>query len=233
MMSSDEPTLAYQITDDEIIGSVLNSPQQENDSDTDTDNEFDRSEKISFNEGLEHGRQLIWREQRARYNQSHIVERHSYRGGGIMVWTRMSLVGHTDLDVFYGGTLTSVRYREKILNQYVHPYVAVIGPGFLLMDDIEQPHRARVAEEDFEGHGMEKMERPSESSDLNPIEPLWDYLGRQVAALSPPPRSLDELEQGLLRVWSLLPISLTDSSIDSMKSRYRQYIAARGGHISY
>ncbi|KFM71041.1 Transposable element Tcb1 transposase, partial [Stegodyphus mimosarum] len=59
MMCSDEPTLAYQITDDEIIGSVLNSPQQENDSDTDTDNKFDRSEKISFNEGLEHDEKYL------------------------------------------------------------------------------------------------------------------------------------------------------------------------------
>ncbi|GBM11098.1 hypothetical protein AVEN_242984-1 [Araneus ventricosus] len=43
--------------------------------------------------------------------------------------------------------------------------------------------------------------RPYASAiDLNPIEHLWDYLVRQVAALSPPPRSVDELEQGLLRV---------------------------------
>ncbi|GBL75355.1 hypothetical protein AVEN_194557-1 [Araneus ventricosus] len=67
----------------------------------------------------------------------------------------------------------------------------------------------------------------------NPIEHLWDYLGRQVAALSPPPRSLDELEQGLLRVWSSLPISVSDSLIDSMESRCRQCVQVRGGHIPY
>ncbi|GFV97168.1 HTH_Tnp_Tc3_2 domain-containing protein [Trichonephila clavipes] len=32
------------------------------------------------------GRLLIWREQRTRYHQSNTVERHSYRGGGILVW---------------------------------------------------------------------------------------------------------------------------------------------------
>ncbi|GBN69786.1 hypothetical protein AVEN_49209-1 [Araneus ventricosus] len=31
------------------------------------------------------GRLLIWREQRTRYHQSNTIERHSYRGGGIMV----------------------------------------------------------------------------------------------------------------------------------------------------
>ncbi|GBL86370.1 hypothetical protein AVEN_164544-1 [Araneus ventricosus] len=68
---------------------------------------------------------------------------------------------------------------------------------------------------------------------LNPIEYLWDYLGRQVAALSPPPRLLDELEQGLLLVWSSLAISVSGNLIDSMESRCRYCIQVRGGHIPY
>ncbi|GFW61852.1 DDE_3 domain-containing protein [Trichonephila clavipes] len=49
------------------------------------------------------------------------VEKHSYRGGGIMVWAWISLGGHTDLHLFQGGTLTGVRYRDKILDPYVRP----------------------------------------------------------------------------------------------------------------
>ncbi|GFW42790.1 HTH_Tnp_Tc3_2 domain-containing protein [Trichonephila clavipes] len=54
------------------------------------------------------GRLLIWREQRTRYHQSNTVERHSYRGGGILVWAGISLGGHTDLHVFHGGTVTGL-----------------------------------------------------------------------------------------------------------------------------
>ncbi|GFX47722.1 transposable element Tcb2 transposase [Trichonephila clavipes] len=104
------------------------------------------------------GRLLIWREQRTRYHQSNTVERHSYRGGGILVWAGISLGGHTDLHVFHGGTVTGLRYRDEILDPYVRPYAAAIGNDFILMDDNARPHRARIVEEHLEDHGLERME---------------------------------------------------------------------------
>ncbi|GFY00030.1 transposable element Tcb2 transposase [Trichonephila clavipes] len=156
-----------------------------------------------------------------------------YRGGGILVWAGISLGGHTDLHVFHGGTVTGLRYRDEILDPYVRPYAAAIGNDFILMDDNARPHRAGIVEEYLEDHGLERMEWPARSHDLNPIEHLWDYLGREVAALNPPPRSLHELKQGLLCVWSSLPIPVSDNLINSMGNRCRQCIQVRGGHIPY
>ncbi|GFW89720.1 DDE_3 domain-containing protein [Trichonephila clavipes] len=76
------------------------------------------------------------------------------------------------------------------------------------------------------------MEWPARSPDLNPIEHLWDYLGREVAALNPPPRSLHELKQGLLCVWSSLPIPVSDNLINSMGNRCRQCIQETVQHGS-
>ncbi|GFX98395.1 transposable element Tcb2 transposase [Trichonephila clavipes] len=67
------------------------------------------------------GHLLIRGERRSRYHQSNTVERHSYRGGGIMVWAGISLNSHTDLHVFQGGTLTGVRYWDEIIDPYVYP----------------------------------------------------------------------------------------------------------------
>ncbi|GFW84783.1 transposable element Tcb2 transposase [Trichonephila clavipes] len=116
---------------------------------------------------------LIWREQRTRYHQSNTVERHSYRGGGILVWAGISLGGHTDLHVFHGGTVTGLRYRDETLDLYDRPYAAAIGNDFILMDDNARPHRARIVEEYLEDHGFGTNGMASSISDLNPIEHLF------------------------------------------------------------
>ncbi|GFV18477.1 DDE_3 domain-containing protein [Trichonephila clavipes] len=84
------------------------------------------------------------------------------------------------------------------------------------MDDNARPHRARIVEEYLEDHGLERMEWPARSPDLNPIEHL---LG--LSWQNPPPRSLHELKQGLLCVWSSLPIPVSDNLINTMGNRCR------------
>ncbi|GFT12872.1 transposable element Tcb2 transposase [Trichonephila clavipes] len=66
------------------------------------------SDESRFTLESDSGCLLIWRERSTRYHQSSTAERHSYRGGGIMVWAGISLCGHTGLHVFQGGTLTGV-----------------------------------------------------------------------------------------------------------------------------
>ncbi|GFX46580.1 transposable element Tcb2 transposase [Trichonephila clavipes] len=57
------------------------------------------------------------------------------------------------------------------------PYAGAIGNYFILMDNT-RPHKAEVVEGYFEDQGSERIEWSAQSSDMNPIEHLWDYFGK-------------------------------------------------------
>ncbi|UYV83891.1 Transposase [Cordylochernes scorpioides] len=88
---------------------------------------------------------------------------------------------------FSGGTLTAQRYRDEILEPYLRPHRDQIGHNFILMDDNARPHRARLVNEYFQSENVRRMDWPARSPDLNPIEHVWNALGRRIGARHPSP----------------------------------------------
>ncbi|GFX91626.1 transposable element Tcb2 transposase [Trichonephila clavipes] len=80
-------------------------------------------------------RRRIWRKQGTRNQLQNITEHHAFQGGSIMVWAGISLGYRTDLHIFKRGSVTGVRYRDKVLEPIVRLYAAAAGPTFVLMDD--------------------------------------------------------------------------------------------------
>ena len=60
------------------------------------------------------------------------------------------------------------------------------------------------------------MSWPTYSPDLNPIENLWNALGRTVSSRFPPPASLIEMKTALKEEWRLLSSTAVDHLIQSM-----------------
>ncbi|UYV67839.1 EPM2AIP1 [Cordylochernes scorpioides] len=84
------------------------------------------------------------------------------------------------------------------------------------------------------------MDWQARSPDLNPIEHVWDALGRRIGARHPSPRTLVELRTALLEEWGLLPLDLLQSLVNSMRARCETLIAVRdaasdslGGHLGH
>ncbi|GFX54620.1 transposable element Tcb2 transposase [Trichonephila clavipes] len=63
---------------------------------------------------------------------------------------------------------------------------AAIGDEFILMDDNCRLHRANLVEDFLFEKGIVRMEWPPCSPDMNPIEHVWNALGRRVAGRQPP-----------------------------------------------
>ncbi|GBO12851.1 hypothetical protein AVEN_149040-1 [Araneus ventricosus] len=69
----------------------------------------------------------------------------------------------------------------------------------------EIPLPTPVVDECLQSEDITRMDWPAYSPDLNPIEHVWDMLGRRIAARQPPPTCLPELRRTLLDEWCNIP----------------------------
>ncbi|GBM58914.1 hypothetical protein AVEN_80714-1 [Araneus ventricosus] len=143
------------------------------------------------------------------------------------------LDGRTPLHVFERGTVTGVRYRDEILEPYVRLFRGAVGPEFILMGDNARPHRALLVEEFLESEDIRRVDWPVRSPDHNPIEHVWDALGKAIETRNPPPRTIQEMKTALLNEWGQLPQEMINCLILSMKSRCKACISVRGDHTPY
>ncbi|GFT25318.1 transposable element Tcb1 transposase [Trichonephila clavipes] len=70
-----------------------------------------------------------------------------------------------------------------------------MGAEFLFMDDNARPHRANIVDECLQSEDITRLDWPAYSPDMNPIEHVWDMLGRRIADRQPPPICLPELRR--------------------------------------
>ncbi|GFU47403.1 transposable element Tcb2 transposase [Trichonephila clavipes] len=176
---------------------------------------------------------LIWRERGNRNHPSNIIERDRYGGRGVLVWGGIMLGSRTDLHIFDAGSVNGTRYYNEILLPYVRLFRGAMGLQFLFMDDNAPCHRTVAAEQLLESEDIERMDWPARSPDLNPIEHVWDFLGRRLAARTLPPVTIRELRLALQDEWAAMPQQLIDTLILSMGRRCETYLAVRGDHIPY
>ncbi|KFM70278.1 Transposable element Tcb1 transposase, partial [Stegodyphus mimosarum] len=163
-------------------------------------------------------RTFIWRPPGTRYHQENIIERHRYGGAGVLVWGGIILGSRTDLYVQIGA-MTNQIYRDVILKQHVRLFRGAMGAQFVFMDDNTRPHRANIVSECLQSEDITRMDWPAFSPDLNPVEHVWDMLGRRVAARQPPPTCLPELRRALLFEWCNILQDQIDNLILSMPRR--------------
>ncbi|GFU21680.1 transposable element Tcb1 transposase [Trichonephila clavipes] len=129
--------------------------------------------------------------------------------------------------------MTGHIYRDVLLEQHVRLFRGAMGAKFLFMDDNARPHRANIVDECLQSEDITRMDWPAYSPDLNPIEHVWDMLGRRIAARQPPPTYLSELRRALLDEWCNIPQDQIDNLILNMSRSCKAFIASSGRNTPY
>ena len=124
--------------------------------------------------------------------------------------------------------------------QWLRPYAGAEGPGFLLLRwtlgsswcrASARPHVVRVWRWFLDDEGIEAIDWPSHSPDLNPTENLWDIMYLYIRHLHVAPQTVQGLTDALIQVWEEMP--QIRRLIRSMSRCCEVCPQARGGHAHY
>ncbi|GFT42590.1 ribonuclease Oy [Trichonephila clavipes] len=190
------------------------------------------SDESRFSLSSDCRRQLIWHESGTAYRPENIQEKDRYPTCSIMVWASIMINGRTRLHVVANGTMTGQRYIDEVLLPHVRLFRGAVGDKFVFMEDNTTCHRILAVQDCLDSEGIQHLVWPARSPDLNPIENVWDALGRQFAGRNYPPTNKNTLIRALTEEWDKLSQQLLDNVVQSMV-RVECCITLHGGHIPY
>jgi transposase len=139
-------------------------------------------------------------------------------------------LGHAEL---YEGTLDARRYQSILaLNLVKSAHTFWPRGQWWYQQDNASPHNAGTSRAWFHNHGVDVIDFPPWSSDLNPIELLWnDDLKRRV--YSHHPQTMEELEHFIAVEWQATDLNFCSRTCLNMPQRLQLVIANKGHKVPY
>ena len=122
---------------------------------------------------------------------------------------------------------------NDIIVPVVVPTLQRIGNSDVFQDDNARLHRARGVQLVLQQNGIQRMDWPARSQDMNLIEHLWDLLDHQVRNCQQPPQTVAQLRQALVEEWRRIPQAVVTNLIRSMRRRCTEVLNNNGGHTHY
>lgn len=189
------------------------------------------SDESKFNIFQSDGRIRVWRKPNTELEKNNVVSTVKHGGGGVMVWGCMAAGGVGNL-VFIDGTMNKYDYLN-ILKENLHQSVQKLnlGNSFYFQQDNDPKHTAHIVRMWIIHHVPHILPTPPQSPDMNPIEHLWDELGRRMEKHTISGK--DQLKQLLLQEWQNIGAETTQKLVYSMPKRLSEVLKRNGWATKY
>lgn len=188
------------------------------------------SDESKFNLFGSDGKKYVRRPKNTRFDSRYQIPTVKHGGGSVMVWGAFSANGVGPL-IQIEGRMNGIMYREILHNNLLQYAAAKMGPSWIFQHDNDPKHTSAVVKKWLIKKKINVLKFPAQSPDLNPIEHLWDELGRRVGCKRH--KNKTELFETLKNVWLNIPATTITNLIKSMPSRCAAVIAARGMATKY
>ena len=135
--------------------------------------------------------------------------------------------------------MDAVKYRGILESTMLPHAVDKMPPDWIFQQDNDPKHTSKLMTGDkkkkthgwFKEKKINLMEWPAQSPDLNPIEHLWEELSRRLQGHKF--KKEVDLMDAIGREWKKIPVDRIIKLVDSMPSRCRAVIKAKGFATKY
>lgn len=166
--------------------------------------------------------------QKLRQKHALVNERIPHGGGSVMFWGCVCNSGLGNL-VPIDGTMNKDKYLN-ILNNYA--FISgdtLIGESFILQQDNAPCHKARLITDFLRDTGVNTLDWPPQSPDLNIIENVWSYIkGKRSPCLT---RTREETINEIEGLWKDISLETIQNLVKSIPRRLQSVIEVKGGYI--
>lgn len=153
-------------------------------------------------------------------------------GGAVMVWAAFSASGKTSLAIL-NGRQTAASYIST-LQANLLPFIELqFGESAIFQQDNCPIHTATSTKSWLQAQGINLMDWPSNSPDLNPMENLWGLLVQSVYKNGRQFESRDSLIKCITKCWNDISENVLQSLVSSMKMRCVKIVANKGAFLKY
>lgn len=174
-----------------------------------------------------HGREYVQRPPGAALDPKYTRKENERLEGKVSLWGCICAagLGHAEL---YPETLDARRYQTILgLNLVSSAHQFWPSGQWWFQQDNATPHTAGTSRVWFHNHGVDLIDWPAWSPDLNPIEELWNDLKRRVYGRHP--QTMEQLERFVTEEWAATELSFIARICRNMPRRL-QLVIENGGH---
>ena len=174
----------------------------------------------------------IWRKGDEKY-RPHLVCPSSQRKISLMIWGCICYDGVGTL-VAVEGNINAVKYIE-ILDKNLWPVIVWYfdNGDYLFVDDNAPVHTAHIVGDYKEINGLNSLEWPAQSPDLNIIENIWLHIKRKLQTSQANIVNKNDLFAEIQRVWERIELEPIRELYISIPDRLKNVIDMKGHLTKY